>query len=101
MAFGLFGSSSAPHIVHTALIFEVTRVFLCHRVPHKSSSFMMSSKEYVALSKKSAAERDDDTTVFRLLLTSRSLRRGDDNKTRAELAPPFSLRDWSSNISQE
>ena len=98
MAFGLFGSNSAPHIVHTALIFEVTRVFLCHRVPHKSSSFMMSSREYVALSKK---EQQKETTVFRLLLTSRSLRRGDDNKTRAELAPPFSLRDWSSNISQE
>ena len=61
LAFGLFGSNSAPHIVHTALIFEVTRVFLCHRVPHKSSSFMMSSsREYVALSKKRALERDDD-----------------------------------------
>ena len=60
LAFGLFGSSSAPHIVHTALLFEVTRVFLCHRVPHKSSSFMMSSREYVALSKKRTAERDDD-----------------------------------------
>ena len=59
LAFGLFGSNSAPHIVHTALIFEVTRVFLCHRVPHKSSSFMMSSREYVALSKKRTAERDD------------------------------------------
>ena len=73
LAFGLFGSNSAPHIVHTALIFEVTRVFLCHRVPHKSSSFMMSSREYVALSKK---EQQKETTVFRLLLTSRSLRRG-------------------------
>ena len=65
LAFGLSGrSSSAPHIVHTALIFEVTRVFLCHRVPHKSSSFMMSSREYVALSKKRAAERDDDDDGF-------------------------------------
>ena len=98
MAFGLFGSSSAPHIVHTALIFEVTRVFLCHRVPHKSSSFMMSSREYVALSKKRTAERDDG---FPFTSYIEIFKEGDDNKTRAELAPPFSLRDWSSNISQE
>ena len=51
----LFATSSGA-----TLIFEVTRVFLCHRVPHKSSSFMMSSTEYVvALSKKRTAERDD------------------------------------------
>ena len=55
---------------------------------------------YVALSKKRTTERDDDDG-FPFTSYIEIFKEGDDNKTRAELAPPFSLRDWSSNISQE